>query len=93
MSASGGETSKKQVIQVDVYLPLMNNLQVVFEPLDELSSSIEIDHILKFSGGLQDYIRVRDIYHRTFNLENRMIWYKHLTTYAFLNRSMYSSIF
>lgn len=39
--------------------PPVNNMQVVHEPL----SNTEIDHIPKFSGGVQDFYLVRDREH------------------------------
>lgn len=49
-SESKGETFNKQVIQVDVDQPLVNNMYVVPEPQVELKSNIEIANGPDVSG-------------------------------------------
>lgn len=44
VSTSEGETSKKQVIRVDVDPPPVNNMQLAPKPQEELGIDIEIDH-------------------------------------------------
>lgn len=63
MSTSEGETSKRQVIRVDVDPPLVNNMQLAPKPQEEPCIDIEIDHKPWVSGGVQYYILVSDRYH------------------------------
>lgn len=52
---------------VDVDLPPMNNMHVLFEPREEPGYDIEIDQISKVLDGVHDYILVPDINHRSTN--------------------------
>lgn len=46
--------------RVDVDLPLMNNMQVIFEQQKKLDVDTEIDYIFEVSARVQDYILVCD---------------------------------
>lgn len=52
MSSSEGETSNKQVIQVDVDQSLVKNVKVVPEPQERLAASPKIDHMPAILGGV-----------------------------------------
>lgn len=53
------------MIQVDVDPPVVNNIQVVSEPLEEPNSYIKIYHKPEGSGGIKYCIIVLDREHRS----------------------------
>lgn len=53
-------TCSKRVILVNVDLPLVNNMQLVPEPQNKPDDATKIDHKPEVSGGVYDYILVRD---------------------------------
>lgn len=90
--ASEEETPNKQVIQVDVDLPLVNNLQAMPEQQEEPRFDTEIDHEPGVLGGAHDHILVCDREHRSTKPSERY-GYKDLASYAFLTSSGNPSTF
>lgn len=63
VSAFEGETSSKQVFQVDVDTPPMNNMMVVPEPQEEPDLDTKIHYRPRVSSGVHVYILLRDREH------------------------------
>lgn len=83
VSTFGEETSNKQVILVDVDLPLVNNLQTVHGQQEKPGSDTEIDNEPEVSGGVQYYILVCDREHHSTKPPERYE-YEDLVAYALL---------
>lgn len=71
------------MIQVDVDLPLVNNLQVVLDQQEKPGSDTEIDHKPEVSSGVHDYIIVCDREPHSTKSPKRYM-YEDLAAYPFL---------
>lgn len=56
---------------MDIDIPLVNNLQIVSEPLEEPNFDIKIDHKHKVSSGVNNYILVPDREHCSTNMDTK----------------------